>query len=84
MRSGLGLLEYLEFFEDVGMEPIMAVWSGEYIYRTTRVFQRELTLCTSPAVSGYALGGTSEPESALAGFIQQAKDQVSASSRGHR
>ncbi|EMD31910.1 glycoside hydrolase family 51 protein [Gelatoporia subvermispora B] len=26
--SGLGLLEYLTFFEDVGMEPIMAVWSG--------------------------------------------------------
>lgn len=29
VRSGLGLLEYLQFFEDVGMEPIMAVWSGE-------------------------------------------------------
>ena len=28
--SGLGLLEYLTFFEDVGMEPIMAVWSGEF------------------------------------------------------
>lgn len=27
--SGLGLLEYLTFFEDAGMEPIMAVWSGE-------------------------------------------------------
>ncbi|TFK90312.1 glycoside hydrolase family 51 protein [Polyporus arcularius HHB13444] len=50
--DGLGLLEYLEFFEDVGMEPIMAVWSG------------------------YALGGTSEPESQLAPFIQQAKDQI--------
>ncbi|KAI0711223.1 glycoside hydrolase [Earliella scabrosa] len=50
--DGLGLLEYLEFIEDVGMEPIMAVWSG------------------------YALGGTSEPESNLAGFIQQAKDQI--------
>ncbi|THH32552.1 hypothetical protein EUX98_g1638 [Antrodiella citrinella] len=25
---GLGLLEYLTFFEDAGMEPIMAVWSG--------------------------------------------------------
>ena len=33
VRSGLGLLEYLQFFEDVGMEPIMAVWSGEYCYR---------------------------------------------------
>lgn len=27
--SGIGLLEYLEFLEDVGMEPIMAVWDGE-------------------------------------------------------
>ncbi|CAL1709187.1 unnamed protein product [Somion occarium] len=26
--DGLGLLEYLTFFEDAGMEPIMAVWSG--------------------------------------------------------
>ncbi|KAI8986908.1 glycoside hydrolase family 51 protein [Trametes punicea] len=26
--DGLGLLEYLEFFEDVDMEPIMAVWAG--------------------------------------------------------
>ncbi|OBZ77389.1 putative alpha-L-arabinofuranosidase A [Grifola frondosa] len=26
--DGLGLLEFLNFFEDVGMEPIMAVWSG--------------------------------------------------------
>ncbi|KAI9063568.1 glycoside hydrolase family 51 protein [Trametes sanguinea] len=26
--DGLGLLEYLQFFEDVGMEPIMAVWAG--------------------------------------------------------
>ena len=33
VNSGLGLLEYLEFIEDVGMEPIMAVWSGEYTIR---------------------------------------------------
>lgn len=26
--SGLGLLEYLIFTEDMGMEPIMAVWAG--------------------------------------------------------
>ncbi|KAI0076533.1 glycoside hydrolase family 51 protein [Panus rudis PR-1116 ss-1] len=26
--DGLGLLEYLQFFEDANMEPIMAVWSG--------------------------------------------------------
>ena len=35
-------------------------------------------------VSGYALGGTSEPESQLAPFIQQAIDQVRTSSRGDR
>lgn len=27
-RSGLGLLEYLTFIEDMQMEPIMAVWAG--------------------------------------------------------
>ena len=37
--SGLGLLEYLEFFEDVGMEPIMAVWSGEYTLRSMALSQ---------------------------------------------
>ncbi|KIP05651.1 glycoside hydrolase family 51 protein [Phlebiopsis gigantea 11061_1 CR5-6] len=26
--DGLGIFEYLQFFEDAGMEPIMAVWSG--------------------------------------------------------
>ncbi|PIL27574.1 hypothetical protein GSI_10725 [Ganoderma sinense ZZ0214-1] len=52
--DGLGLLEYLQFFEDP-----------------------DLTLRSRPPpFSGYALGGTSEPESALAGFIQQAKDQI--------
>lgn len=28
--SGLGLKEYLDFIVDVGMQPIMAVWSGVY------------------------------------------------------
>lgn len=28
--SGLGLLEYLYWCEDLDMEPIMAVWAGEY------------------------------------------------------
>ncbi|KZT66565.1 glycoside hydrolase family 51 protein [Daedalea quercina L-15889] len=50
--DGLGLLEYLYFFEDVGMQPIMAVWAG------------------------YSLDGDSEPEDALAPFIQQAIDQI--------
>ena len=35
MHSGLGLLEYLLFLEDVGMEPIMAVWSGMCIQMKT-------------------------------------------------
>lgn len=26
--SGLGLMEYLNWCEDLGMQPIMAVWSG--------------------------------------------------------
>lgn len=26
--SGLGLFEYLNFCEDLGMQPIMAVWAG--------------------------------------------------------
>ena len=26
--SGLGLKEFLDFIEDVGMQPIMAVWAG--------------------------------------------------------
>lgn len=30
LYSGLGLLEYMYFCEDLGMEPIMAVWSGLY------------------------------------------------------
>lgn len=27
-KSGLGLKEYLDFIEDEGAQPIMAVWSG--------------------------------------------------------
>lgn len=29
-KSGLGLKEYLDFIEDEGVQPIMAVWSGSY------------------------------------------------------
>lgn len=29
ISSGLGLFEYLTWCEDLGMEPIMAVWSGK-------------------------------------------------------
>lgn len=28
LHSGLGLLEYLNWCEDLDMEPIMAVWAG--------------------------------------------------------
>ena len=42
--SGLGLLEYLQFFEDVGMEPIMAVWSGEYIFRQNTISSLSLRM----------------------------------------
>lgn len=73
--SGLGLLEYLEFFEDTGMEPIMAVWAGEYSVRDGSTQGRSLTLNLIPH-PGYALGGTSVAESALPPYIQQAADQV--------
>lgn len=29
LLSGLGLLEYLYFCEDLDMQPIMAVWAGK-------------------------------------------------------
>ena len=83
MRSGLGMMEYLDFFEDVGMEPIMAVWSGKYLLPVFPLLSILYGPCTVthtrlfPAVLGYSRGGTSEPEGNLAGFIQQAKDQVS-------
>ncbi|KAF9027162.1 glycoside hydrolase [Hymenopellis radicata] len=50
--DGLGIYEYLQWIEDMGMEPIMAVWAG------------------------YTLDGTSQPESSLAPYIQQAIDQI--------
>ena len=37
-QSGLGILEYLTFFEDVGMEPIMAVWSGMHLTERNVMF----------------------------------------------
>ncbi|OJT01748.1 hypothetical protein TRAPUB_7804 [Trametes pubescens] len=71
--DGLGLLEYLEFFEDTGMEPIMAVWAGEYSVRDGSTQGRSLILIPH---TGYALGGTSVAESALPPYIQQAADQI--------
>ncbi|CAA7268528.1 unnamed protein product [Cyclocybe aegerita] len=50
--DGLGLLEYLEWCEDLNMIPIMGIWAG------------------------YALGGTSVPQSQLGPYIQQAADQI--------
>jgi hypothetical protein len=48
----MGLFEYLQWIEDMGMQPIMGVWDG------------------------YTLDGTSQPESALGPYIQDAIDQV--------
>ncbi|KAI0795426.1 glycoside hydrolase [Abortiporus biennis] len=39
--DGLGLLEYLQFFEDAKMEPIMAVWSG-YALGGTNLAENQL------------------------------------------
>ncbi|KAJ3478864.1 hypothetical protein NLI96_g9462 [Meripilus lineatus] len=39
--DGLGLLEYLQFFEDANMEPIMAVWSG-YALGGTNLAENQL------------------------------------------
>ena len=69
LPSGLGLLEYLTFFEDAGMEPIMAVWSGTKI-ATLKYDANYMTNI------GYALGGTNLPEDELVPYIAQARDQV--------
>ncbi|KAF7797072.1 hypothetical protein EIP86_008264 [Pleurotus ostreatoroseus] len=66
--DGLGLLEYLQFFEDADMEPIMAVWSGKPL--------QLLVNAQADTGTGYSLGGTSLPESQLAPYIQQAVDQI--------
>ncbi|KAH8083330.1 glycoside hydrolase family 51 protein [Cristinia sonorae] len=39
--DGLGILEYLTFFEDAGMEPIMAIWSG-YALGGTNLAENQL------------------------------------------
>lgn len=66
----------------------MWAWSPSWLCgqasRSSNVAPR-LSVCSQRfRVAGYALGGTSEPESQLAPFIQQAKDQVRSSSRGDR
>jgi len=38
--SGLGLYEYLIFCEDLGMEAIMAVWSGEILVLTPTITEK--------------------------------------------
>ncbi|CAK5262313.1 unnamed protein product [Mycena citricolor] len=50
--DGLGLYEYLQWIEDMNMEPIMAVWAG------------------------YSLDGTSQAQSALGPYIQDAINQI--------
>ncbi|KAJ3558254.1 hypothetical protein NM688_g1033 [Phlebia brevispora] len=64
--DGLGLLEYLNFFEDVGMEPIMAVWSG-YSLGGTSLPENELAPYIQQAADqiNFVIGepGTSPPAS---------------------
>ena len=66
--SGLGLLEYLYWCEDLDMQPIMAVWAGEW-YPSNASLQYIY-------FSGFSLSGQSLPENQLAPYIQQAIDQV--------
>lgn len=40
LYSGLDLLEYMYFCEDLGMEPIMAVWAGRYPFSDLRVMSK--------------------------------------------
>ncbi|KAH0833369.1 glycoside hydrolase family 51 protein [Lanmaoa asiatica] len=42
LYSGLGLLEYMYFCEDLGMEPIMAVWAG-YSLNGQSVLENDLS-----------------------------------------
>lgn len=67
--SGLGFYEYLLWCEDLGMEPIMAVWAGKQRFPdcVTRVLMS----------AGYSLGGTNLAQNQLGPYIQQAIDQVS-------
>lgn len=67
--SGLGLLEYLYWCEDLEMQPIMAVWAGEW-------YRWNVTLQYIYLFPGYSLSGQSLPENELAPYIQQAIDQV--------
>lgn len=67
--SGLGLLEYLNWCEDLDMQPIMAVWSGE---RGSCLYDPFFLRYSA----GFALGGTSLAETQLPPYIQQAIDQI--------
>lgn len=73
--SGLGLLDYLNWCEDLNMEPIMAVWAGEdslidLIYHTS---------VHHMSVLGYSLDGSSVAAGNLQPYVQQAIDQVNPS-----
>ncbi|KAG9311101.1 glycoside hydrolase family 51 protein [Chiua virens] len=59
--DGLGLLEYMYFCEDLGMEPIMAVWDGYSI---------------GNGVIGGNISAESLPENELAPYIQTAINQI--------
>lgn len=64
--DGLGILEYLQFFEDAGMEPIMAVWSG-YSLGGTSLAENQLAPYIQQAISqiNFVIGDSSTKEGAL-------------------
>lgn len=71
--SGLGLYEYMTFCEDLDMEAIMAVWSGEHIFT---IFVGQDQVAFIYIYTGYSLGGDSVAQADLGPYIQQAVDQV--------
>lgn len=64
--DGLGLLEYLTWCEDLGMEPIMAVWAG-FALGGTSVAQNQLNPYIQQAIDqiNFVIGGTNTAPGAL-------------------
>ncbi|GJE86669.1 glycoside hydrolase family 51 protein [Phanerochaete sordida] len=64
--DGLGILEYLQFFEDAGMEPIMAVWSG-YSLGGTSLAENQLAPFIQQAIDqiNFVIGDSSTAPGAL-------------------
>ena len=62
--NGLGLLEYLQWCEDIGMEPLLAIYSG---------FSLDIFGYGGNGVSN---GGTSYPEDRMGEVLQSALDEL--------